>query len=53
MIYPWNPSDDPSKAFDSGFSYLYPLGARGVIVYFEIDNRKCSQVTIPIPRKLV
>ena len=43
MVYPWNPSDDPSKAFDSGFSYLYPLGAPGVIVYFEIDNRKCNQ----------
>ena len=46
MVYPWNPTDDPSKAFGSGYSYLYPgLGARGVIVYLEIDNRKCIQST--------
>jgi len=44
MVYPWNPTDDPSKAFGSGFSNMYPLGAKGVIVFIEIDNRKCNQV---------
>ena len=45
MVYPWDPSEDPSKAQDSASSYLYPLGARGVIVYLEIDNRKCIENT--------
>lgn len=44
MIYPWNLGDEPSKAFSFGSSHIYPHGARGVIVFIEIDNRKCSQV---------
>lgn len=41
MVYPWNPSDDPSKAY--GSPQLPPMTAPGVIVYLEIDNRKCMQ----------
>ena len=44
MVYPWNLGDDPSMAFPFGSSHIYPHGARGVIVFIEIDNRKCSQV---------
>ena len=44
MVYPWNLGDDPSKASSFGSSHIYPHGARGVIVYIEIDNRKCNQI---------
>lgn len=52
MVYPWNPRDDPSKAFGSGFSNMYPLGAPGVIVFIEVDNRKCNQVRKTLSGKI-
>jgi Notch-like protein len=44
MIYPWDPSLDAASILNNGSDpvQVFSTGSSGVLVYLEIDNRKCS-----------
>jgi Notch-like protein len=44
MVYPWDASIDPASILSNGSdpTQMFNNGATGVLVYLEIDNRKCS-----------
>ena len=44
MVYPWDPSVDPASVLHNGSDpfQFFSSDARGVLVYLELDNRKCS-----------
>ncbi|CAG7827229.1 unnamed protein product, partial [Allacma fusca] len=44
MVYPWDPTVDPASLLhnDSDSFQSFGSGATGVLVYLELDNRKCA-----------